>query len=31
MAALAVNNLLAMAAGERPPAPVVWDGRLVAS
>ncbi len=27
MAALAVDNLLAMAAGERPPAPVVWDGR----
>ena len=27
MAALAVDNLLAMAAGERPPAAVVWDGR----
>ncbi len=25
MAALAVDNLLAMAAGERPPAPVVWQ------
>jgi hypothetical protein len=30
MAALAVDNLLAMAAGERPPAPVVWEGRIVA-
>jgi hypothetical protein len=30
MAALAVDNLLAMAAGERPPAAVVWSGRRVA-
>jgi glyoxylate reductase len=30
MAALAVDNLLAMAAGERPPAPVVWEGRILA-
>jgi lactate dehydrogenase-like 2-hydroxyacid dehydrogenase len=29
MAGLAVDNLLAMAAGERPPAPVVWEGRPV--
>src|SRR5262245_38758933 len=29
MAALAVDNLLAMAAGGQPPAPVVWDGRQV--
>ena len=27
MAGLAVNNLLAMAEGRRPPSPVVWDGR----
>jgi glyoxylate reductase len=30
MAGLAVDNLLAMAAGRRPPSPVVWDGRVVA-
>jgi lactate dehydrogenase-like 2-hydroxyacid dehydrogenase len=30
MAALAVDNLLAMAAGRRPPSPVVWDGRVLA-
>jgi lactate dehydrogenase-like 2-hydroxyacid dehydrogenase len=29
MAALAVDNLLAMAGGSRPPGPVVWDGALV--
>jgi glyoxylate reductase len=29
MAALAVDNLLAMAAGERPPSPVVWEGRIL--
>ena len=29
MAALAVDNLLAMAAGERPPAAVVWQGHPV--
>ncbi|HSJ74268.1 MAG TPA: NAD(P)-dependent oxidoreductase [Miltoncostaeaceae bacterium] len=29
MAALAADNLLAMAAGRRPPNPVVWDGRVV--
>lgn len=28
MAALAVDNLLAMADGRRPPSPVVWDGRV---
>ncbi len=30
MAALAADNLLAMAAGRRPPSPVVWEGSLVA-
>lgn len=30
MAALAVDNLLAMAAGERPPSPVLWEERPVA-
>jgi glyoxylate reductase len=29
MAGLAVDNLLAMADGSRPPSPVVWDGRAV--
>jgi glyoxylate reductase len=29
MAELAVDNLLAMAAGRRPPSPVVWDGRII--
>jgi lactate dehydrogenase-like 2-hydroxyacid dehydrogenase len=29
MAALAVDNLLAMAAGRRPPDPVVWEGQVV--
>ncbi len=29
MAALAVDNLIAMAAGRRPPSPVVWDGRVL--
>ncbi len=29
MAALAVDNLLAMAAGRRPPSAVVWDGRVL--
>ncbi len=28
MAGLAVDNLLAMAEGRRPPSPVVWEGRL---
>ena len=28
MANLAVDNLLAMAAGRRPPSPVVWEGRV---
>lgn len=30
MAALAADNLLAMAAGRRPPSPVVWEGSVVA-
>jgi glyoxylate reductase len=30
MAALAADNLLAMAAGRRPPAPVVWEGDVLA-
>jgi glyoxylate reductase len=29
MAGLAVDNLLAMAAGRRPPSPVVWEGAIV--
>jgi phosphoglycerate dehydrogenase-like enzyme len=29
MAGLAADNLLAMAAGRRPPNPVVWEGQVV--
>jgi glyoxylate reductase len=29
MAGLAVDNLLAMSAGRRPPTPVVWEGRIL--